>query len=504
MNKKTQKLVDQLNSANAKERYQAVLALGKLGDTELIPHLDKVANIDDHPKVKGLAQKAVKTLRVLQEREQHAEQAAAQKAKKAKPKQSKPKEKRSFFGRRKKEATAAPVAAMDDDHEAGDENIEWPELMKDKMMADREFGQSYDDDGFDYIESKKKEAARKSERARKRAEAEEAARLAAISDEQKRRRPFRLFLLLITFIVVVLGIFALWYVVFVTPPPEDRRAVVEDLQGVTAQQETTLINYNTILSNDPIDCTLVSDVTLPEVPRWVELTQDADASSFWVRVSDNLSRVAESDVADLDPIMAAVLTVNQNLTDVKNNLDTICNERTEVTQSIWTDYATTIEVLGNSYNLARTSAIDLQTQAALLPPADRADALQDLQQWLEVQTFITDAYDQQFSSTQINCDLLIGALPPAPPSWVDNPAEVPTEAIAGLEVYTDALLTINGNLNSLKIYMDNACRGVTGSILRDDWQFAGNAIEQNNQAIELISTAKLLLENELPDNNADE
>lgn len=70
MDKQTKKLIQNLSNPDPKVRYDAVLALGKMGDVSLIDDLDRVATLDQNPKVRDLAYKAVRTLTVLRQREQ--------------------------------------------------------------------------------------------------------------------------------------------------------------------------------------------------------------------------------------------------------------------------------------------------------------------------------------------------------------------------------------------------------------------------------------------------
>ncbi|MBI5931681.1 MAG: HEAT repeat domain-containing protein [Chloroflexi bacterium] len=72
MDKQTKKLVQNLSDSDPKVRYNAVMALGKTGDISLIDELDKVATLDQNPKVRDLAYKAVRALTVLRQREQSA------------------------------------------------------------------------------------------------------------------------------------------------------------------------------------------------------------------------------------------------------------------------------------------------------------------------------------------------------------------------------------------------------------------------------------------------
>jgi hypothetical protein len=70
IDKKTKRLLEQLDDDNPAKRYEAVLLLGKTGNTALITPLDKVASLDEDERVRRLADKAVQTLRVLRQREE--------------------------------------------------------------------------------------------------------------------------------------------------------------------------------------------------------------------------------------------------------------------------------------------------------------------------------------------------------------------------------------------------------------------------------------------------
>lgn len=68
--KKIKRLLDQLEHDDPAKRYEAVLLLGKTGNTELMAPLDKVASLDDDERVRRLAIKAVQALKVLLVREE--------------------------------------------------------------------------------------------------------------------------------------------------------------------------------------------------------------------------------------------------------------------------------------------------------------------------------------------------------------------------------------------------------------------------------------------------
>ena len=70
MDRKTKKLVDQLQSDDPKERYLAVVALAKLKDLEVLPHIDKLATLDSDKRVRDMAYKAVRMLEILQKEQE--------------------------------------------------------------------------------------------------------------------------------------------------------------------------------------------------------------------------------------------------------------------------------------------------------------------------------------------------------------------------------------------------------------------------------------------------
>jgi hypothetical protein len=72
VDRKTKKLIKDLTDPDPKVRYQAVKDLGMMGDPDLLPELEKVADLDKHREVRDLAYKAVRTLRALKQRQEQA------------------------------------------------------------------------------------------------------------------------------------------------------------------------------------------------------------------------------------------------------------------------------------------------------------------------------------------------------------------------------------------------------------------------------------------------
>src|SRR5688572_3479315 len=99
-NRNTRKLLKQLQDADPKKRYDAVMALGQTGDLELMDDLDKIANLDEDARVRHLAGQAVEVFAILRRRQVDRDRAAL----------------------------------MADD----DGTIEWPELAQEKILRERE------------------------------------------------------------------------------------------------------------------------------------------------------------------------------------------------------------------------------------------------------------------------------------------------------------------------------------------------------------------------------
>ena len=307
MDRNTKKLLKQLESEKPKERYQAVLELGKTGDTDLIDPLDKVANLDENPKVRELASKAVRTLEILQKR------------------------------RLTREHVAQEIK-----EEGEDQGIEWPELMKDKMMDERRLTAAEDFEEFDYVEAKRNELERKKAKAAKR----EAERQAEIDKIHARNRRFRM-VIWVALAVAIVGLFiAAWYVTTVEPPPDTRQATLIDLQDWVRDQQAAVLAYEDEFRKDPLECASLRSVITPARPKWTELltvSELAEAepeSGILNSMADDFNRIDEDLLAGLEPVLNDLSRAHNRLADIQANVDMSCISGVDtVPQATWIDYA---------------------------------------------------------------------------------------------------------------------------------------------------------------------
>jgi len=306
MDRKTKKLLKQLESEKPKERYQAVLALGKLGDTDLIDPLDRVANLDDHPKVRELASKAVNTLEILQKR------------------------------RLAREHVAQEIV-----EEGEDEGVEWPELMKEKMLEERRLTAAEDFEEFNYVESKKKELDRKKAKATEL----EAERQAEIARQRARARRFRM-VLWVLLAAAVVGLFVLaWYVTSVEPPPTTREATLLDLQEWARDQQAAVVTYEAEFQKDPLECTTLQSVTTPARPKWTELLTFSELArepqeGILNSLADDMNKIDETLLDGLEPVLNDLARTNVRLDDIQMSIAASCGTGLdEVPQAAWADYA---------------------------------------------------------------------------------------------------------------------------------------------------------------------
>ena len=336
MDRKTQKLLDQLDSDNAKTRYEAVMALGKTGDTDLINALDRVANLDEHPKVRELASKAVQTLEILQKR------------------------------RLQRERAAQEIA-----EEGEDNGYQWPDLMKDKMMDQRQVAGG-DVDEFDYEKSRQREIERKEAEVAEKESAKMAEKETERSIVRKRRRRFRM-LLWVSLAVAVVGLFVVaWYVTSVERPPDSREATLIDLREWVLDQQAAVVGYETEFQNDPLNCAALQEIGMPDRPKWTELltvselAQQESESGILVSVEDDLNRIDESLLGGLEPVLNDLSRSHNRLEDIQSNVDAACSAGTEtVPQASWANFSQlggfTAQAMNSTVNAA--SAIEQELAA---------------------------------------------------------------------------------------------------------------------------------------------
>jgi hypothetical protein len=337
MDRNTKKLLKQLESDKPKERYQAVLELGKTGDTDLIDPLDRVANLDDHPKVRELASKAVNTLEILQKRR---------------------------LGR---EHIAQEIKV-----EGEDAGVEWPELMKEKMMEERRLTAAQDYEEFNYIESKKKELDRKKAKA---AELE-AQRQAEIAKQRARARRFRMALwVLLAFAVVGLFVLA-WYITSVESPPTTREAALFDLQEWTREQQAAVIAFETEFQKDPLECATLQSIALPSGPKWTELLTISELArepqeGILNSLADDMNRIDETLLGGLEPVLNDLSRTNNRLFDISLSVNASCSAGLdEVPQAAWADLAQVEGYIAQAQRSAVNAASEIENELLSLQVAE--------------------------------------------------------------------------------------------------------------------------------------
>lgn len=275
MDRKTKKLVEQLQSKSAKERYVAVLELGRTGDTELIPHIDKVATLDANPKVRKLASQAVRALNVIKQRENE-------------------------------EARQAQIAALDAEEEALE--IEpgafgWGSI--DDLIVEKEPKEDSEEWNYHQLGKKHQE--------------ERTAREADEAEQQKRRRwRYRRFLWISTIIVVAGLALTAYYRLYIYDRPESRENALDRLQEWTDDLSSTTQNYLAFL-NDPAtepncaDFTDNDDYVVPETPDWAGPDEPYQE--------------------DLETFFESVEQVQTELNDIRTAIESFCDDQ-EGTQ-VW-------------------------------------------------------------------------------------------------------------------------------------------------------------------------
>jgi len=427
MNRKTKKLLKKLESESPKERFDTVMALGMMGDTELIAPLDKVANLDDNPKVRDIASKAVQILETLRQRR--------------------------LKSNRK---------ALEIEEEGEDLGVEWPELVDQKMLTHREIGGQVDDEDFDYLDSKKRELLRKKETQLRAEEEGELRRQREAAEAQRRRRPFRIFLLFATTFAVIGLVFVVWYLINVDPPPETRAETLSQLQTWVRDQQTSLQEYQTLMDNDPLDCTALLGIEIPERPLWSkEYTAvdapDSEEEGVFTRFANGLNRINTNWVVGLEVTALSELDrADTRLNDIQSSTKAACGGRETVSQAEWTEYAQVGGFVISGLRSANDAASAIDRAQGELVPTLRIDALESLQIWLQNQETATQLYGQQLAGNPLICEGLLAVSVPPRPGWLVN-AERGVGILAGTELILDELNKIETNLNNISNAVGLAC-----------------------------------------------
>ena len=304
MDRKTKKLLNQLESQSAKERFEAVMALGKMGDIELIDELDKVANLDENDKVRGLAQMAVRTLETLRKRRMDRERARIL-------------------------------------EEEGPDSYEWRELSQEKMLADRD--RTVDDEKWTYAESVAKKRQREQEELlRKQMEAEAYKKMM-----ERRRRPRRIINILLASILVI-GVLAIAYRFATrTKEPNNPAEALPLLREWVVQQQASLVSYGNAFTKDPLDCAELNGISIPTKPTW--------------------ANVGHKSLTGLDTLMADLQEVDQILTTLKSTTTTVCTDKETIAKADWVEYVNQEGQQLRGLRLANTLSSQIETQINATP-----------------------------------------------------------------------------------------------------------------------------------------
>lgn len=225
MKRQAKKYLKQLDHADPKVRYDAVMALGKMGDPELLDVLDRVANLDDHPRVRDLASKAVTTLETL----------------------------------KKRQLERARATELD-----ADDPLLWPELSKNKIMEPEERRKQAED--WTYEQSILEQRRRKKE-----AELE---RIQDLERQMRRRRwrrlPLRILLVLLVSIGCLVATAALRNYLDHRNDPKSEQAALEGLRDWLEAQQFAATDYQQLIqASTDISCSDLQGVERPETPIWV-------------------------------------------------------------------------------------------------------------------------------------------------------------------------------------------------------------------------------------------
>jgi hypothetical protein len=463
MDRKTKKLIKQLDHSDPQKRYDAVLALGRTGNTELIDTLERVATLDESPKVRNLAQKAVNTLEILRQRELEAERQA----------------------QLRREA-----------QEYGeDQGVDWKPLAVEKLLRDREVSDSEEYEEWSYVESKKRER----ERLLKAQQEAEARRIAEEKARIRRRRPFRIFVYTMTFITVIIALIAIWYTLTVDEPPKSRTAALKDLQSLVEKQRDTIKAYEAQLVLDPIDCKAITNITIPGRPRWLELNGKEPSNNRYVRMSEDLSRVDEEHITGLDLILAAVNTTDTNLHDLQTGVKQICEGRDTLPLGEWIEYPVMISLISDEQLgagvLNTSAAASILAELYILPPETRTEALNRLKTWLDLQTEGAEYINDLIASDPLNCLALRNLGLPERPRWIAA-TDPNSEVMTGLTAVIDALDEVDRNLGGMSRGIETGCLGRT-SLPQAEWSSYPQIVGLNTSVQQTIEAAKLVIDTEL-------
>ncbi len=300
MDRKTKKLLKRLQHKDPKVRFEAVLELGKTGNTELIDALDKVATLDEHPKVRDLAHKAVRTLNTLQQREEA----------------------------KKKAALKVQMAQ---------EKFDWPTLAQERMLKQRDLTLTDEEWNYEKRLQKVREEKENAER-----EAKKAA--------QRRRRRFRMVLYLALAIAAVGLVLALSE--YLDDTPEDTEEALTELQILVQEQQAALLKYCEVLAFDPasgcqtptgaaaLECKTLKEVNLPALPAWL--------------------KPDEPTLQGKDLLIDRIKFTNDRLRTIQTGIETQCSGKETLIPAEWPEYMNMSSAIVAGFNLANPAASEIQ------------------------------------------------------------------------------------------------------------------------------------------------
>lgn len=431
MNRKTKKLLKQLEHDDPKTRYIAVLELGRMGDTALLDPLDRVANLDEDHRVRDLAAKATRTLEILKRREDSA-------------------------------ARAAEIAVLD--AAEGGSDYEWKSMASDQMMDQTSRAREADQfEEWNYQKAKEGERLSKEEHQQRLREAQEARERLAKREAIRKRRPFRIVLYIATAIVVVLTALILYVQFAVEQPPETRAEVLSELSEWSAEQAAAAAEFQTAIESDPADCATLNGLAVPQRPFWTgqldnteERTQAA-SSSFLDSLSEQMSALDMSLVVGLEPVVNNLNRAESRLLQLKDAFAVACADQTVLSRA---DLNTSLTAQGAGGYLLQAQNSIVGANSILVDqqlPADRIEVLVSLQEWLAAQQGVAQVYRIGLGTETLDCAALKTVEVPPAPVWLAQRDSVNPAFVANLDVPIDTQQQIDGELIMLKTAVDGAC-----------------------------------------------
>jgi hypothetical protein len=466
---KTQKkLLQQLETGNDQERYEAVLKLGQTGDTSLIGALEKTATLDPNLKIRALAEKAVRVLDILYQRQMEKEWQSAL-------------------------------------HEEGeDPGIEWQGLASAKVMDETSFRsreQLGEKAEWSYTEAKAREKARQEQEAREKADREAREKADREARARRRRLPLRIFTyFMVTFAVVAVA-FLGWYLVFVEAAPSSQGAILKQLSDITTQQEAAVAAYQAQLLMDPVDCAAMQAVMLPELPRWLALRENAlyprEQGGAFGQAADNLSRADEGLLADLALLILAVEESQAKLESIRANFGAACQGRDSLPLAEWGDLLATASLTDEVSVLVQSQKLVIQAEAFQVPPDTEAEAVERLRLWSDEQLTIAEFYQAQLAADPLNCDNLTTLSLSDKPRWIEQD-QIDPLILGNLSEILNGLNDSDANIRGVALGVGRICQA--GGLLPQTE--AGPAYAQivsnSQQALALIQGSRSVLDSLFP------